>query len=387
MDLRSFWGWIGWLAAVWAAFLIDSGPPAMPWGILGAGIFFACYFVVPVFRDRPAALFAALTGALITANLTMPRIGLETSSFAGNLYALLNTFYLAGEAAYRLPLRWAMAYGALAAAAAVLSAILFAGGPIAMLLPFLVLSVLAFAAALSVYWREFTENREAKARYEALLEEHRKLKRQAKSNEEAARMEERTAIARQIHDSVGHKLTSLLMQLEMFRLNAEGEMQSQAEQMKQLAKASLEETRSAVKTLKEQEPGGIPAVIRLIRNLESESFLQVQFNILPGALSVRLNNEQSIAVYRGIQEALTNAMRHGSSRRVKIQLESPGGRIFRFEVANESDKGSEMAQVHEGFGLTAMRERTEKAGGKLELIHEGGRFIVRGTFPLEVEKE
>jgi signal transduction histidine kinase len=385
--LRSFWGWIGWLAAVWAAFLIDSGSPAIPWGILGAGIFFAFYFVVPVFRGRPAALFAALTGALITANLTIPWIGLETGSFAGNLYALLITFYLAGEAAYRLPLRWAIANGALAAAVTVLSAILFANGPIGLLLPFLLLSVVAFAAALAVYWRESAENREAKARYEALLEEYRKLKRQAKSNEEAARMEERTAIARQIHDSVGHKLTSLLMQLEMFRLNAEGEMRSQAEQMKQLAKASLEETRSAVKSLKEQEPGGIPAVIRLIRNLEAESDLQVQFNILPGALSVRLNNEQSIAVYRGIQEALTNAMRHGSSRRVKIQLESPGGRIFRFEVVNETDKGSETSQVREGFGLSAMRERTEKAGGKLELIHEGGRFIVRGTFPLEDEKE
>jgi signal transduction histidine kinase len=385
--LRSFWGWIGWLAAVWAAFLIDSGSPAIPWGILGAGIFFAFYFVVPVFRGRPAALFAALTGALITANLTIPWIGLETGSFAGNLYALLITFYLAGEAAYRLPLRWAIANGALAAAVTVLSAILFANGPIGLLPPFLLLSVVAFAAALAVYWRESAENLEARARYEALLEEYRKLKRQAKSNEEAARMEERTAIARQIHDSVGHKLTSLLMQLEMFRMNAEGEMRSQAEQMKQLAKASLEETRNAVKSLKEQEPGGIPAVIRLIRNLEAESYLQVQFNILPGALSVRLNNEQSIAVYRGIQEALTNAMRHGSSRRVKIQLESPGGRIFRFEVVNETDKGSETSQVREGFGLSAMRERTEKAGGKLELIHEGGRFIVRGTFPLEDEKE
>ncbi len=384
-NVRSFglWlGWTGWLAAVWAAALLQFGASAVPRGALGCAAFFACYFASPLAGRRPPALLALLTGALLAAAVALPGAG-----GAGLLYALLLAAYLAGEAVYRLPGAYAAAFGALAALALTASALPAAADPAQpRYAGFALLFAAAAAAALALYRRERAGNVEGAARFEALLGEYRKLKRQAKSGEDAARAEERTNIARQIHDSVGHKLTSLLMQLEMFRMNASGAQQAQAEQMKRLAQDSLEETRSAVKALQEQEQGGLPALLRLIRNLEAESYLQVEFTVRHGALSAPLGNEPSVAVYRAIQEAMTNAMRHGASRKIGILLESPAGRVFRFEVTNDVGD-AEARPVREGFGLTAMRDRVEKAGGELTLMRSGGQFLVRGTFKLEQAKE
>ncbi|WP_180955059.1 sensor histidine kinase [Bacillus sp. V3-13] len=151
-------------------------------------------------------------------------------------------------------------------------------------------------------------------------------------------------MARDIHDSVGHKLTALLMQLEV---------------------------------LKQHESGGLPAIMGMLRRLETESFMRIQFTIKDGALSAPLGSVQSIVVYRVVQEALTNAMRHGQGREARIMFEAPGGgSIFRFEVVNERKDNKPFAK---GFGLKSMRERMGQAGGQLEITAYNQLFIVRGT--------
>ena len=75
-----------------------------------------------------------------------------------------------------------------------------------------------------------------------------------------------------------------------------------------------------MKSMKQQETSGLPAIIGLLRRLESESFMRVTLTARHGALTVPLNNIQSIAVYRAVQEAMTNAMKHGSTREVHIIL-------------------------------------------------------------------
>lgn len=115
--------------------------------------------------------------------------------------------------------------------------------------------------------------------YEQLLSQFRKIKRDSVEQEELVRAEERTKIARDMHDSVGHKLTSLLMQLEMLSIQNNSESLSE---LKQLARESLEETRFAVRQLKSTETTGIQSVIQLIRKLEMESHLHIRFTIEKG---------------------------------------------------------------------------------------------------------
>src|SRR5690606_2483980 len=232
------------------------------------------------------------------------------------------------------------------------------------------------------------ERRESRERYSALLSEYRNLKRAAASSAAAARSEERMNVARRLHDSVGHRLTSLLMQLETQRLEAERlgergeESRQRAEELKRLAQQSLDETRAAVTALGEDELMGMPALLRLINNLEVESAMQVEFTLGSGALTVQLDKDQSVALYRAVQEALTNAMRHGAARRARVKVEVPAGRLVRFEV--ENDLRPRTPTFQPGFGLTAMKERVEASGGELEVLEGTNTFLVRGSFPVNV---
>ncbi len=219
--------------------------------------------------------------------------------------------------------------------------------------------------------------KEQKAIYEELLGEYRQLKRMHLVAENNARLEERTKIARDIHDSVGHRLTALIMKLEMLAIqNAD----TQYDELKQMAKESLEETRLAVKALQTEESEGIATVVHLIRKLEAESHILVQFTVKQGILSMPISNEKSVILYRVIQEGLTNAMRHAESREVHISLGKSAIGAISFEIVNQvfTAKAFEF-----GFGLTNMKERVEQIGGNLEVYQTDKQFVVSGTIPSE----
>lgn len=229
--------------------------------------------------------------------------------------------------------------------------------------------------------RYFRDNEKFDREWKSLLVEYRALKRQVLENEEVARVEERNRIARDIHDSVGHQLTALMMQLAVAEQAAgEGKIASMVKQSKQLARESLDGMRKAVKALQGEEEQGIASVIHLIRKLEAESQMRVQLTTKTGVLSQPLTNEQNIAVYRFVQEGLTNAMRHGSSREISIILEIIGEYSFQVKVENKMEISS---PVEEGFGLQNMRKRMEGLNGRMEREVTGGYFSVKGIFPLK----
>lgn len=211
------------------------------------------------------------------------------------------------------------------------------------------------------------------ARHEAIFSEFRDLKRRAVSEEELARQEERVLIADEIHDSVGHKLTALIMQLEMFRLQTSENERERVESLKELANESLDETRRAVKSLKANDTGGLPGILRLIRRLELENMMHIHFAVKYGAFSAPLTGEQSFVIYRSVQEALTNIMKHSDAKEAEITFEAPGGSIFRFEIRNPST-GTD--SYLEGFGLSQMRQRFEKHNGGMKVYQTEGHFIV-----------
>ncbi|WP_231686879.1 sensor histidine kinase [Bacillus sp. JCM 19034] len=110
--------------------------------------------------------------------------------------------------------------------------------------------------------------------------------------------------------------------------------------------------------------------------------MKIHFSVKHGAFAAPLTGEQSFAIYRAVQEALTNIMKHSATREAKIMFESPGGSIFRFEVTNTT---SSNPFFQEGYGLKAMRERLEKVGGLLEIDHDERQFVVRGSIRLITE--
>lgn len=212
--------------------------------------------------------------------------------------------------------------------------------------------------------------------YESLLNDYRIQKRQSYHNEHAARVEERNLIAREMHDSVGHKLTALMMQIEQYSIK---ENKEQYRILKDMTEECLEETRKAVRLLQVGESGGIASIIALIKKLESENNIHVHFTTKQGVLLVNLSNKQNAVLYRSIQEGITNAMKYGSSKAVHITLGvSPIGNLT-FEIRNPY---IHKHPFHYGFGLDNMTKRMEEGQGKLEVLPLDGEFILQGNIPV-----
>lgn len=375
--MRSYGFWVLMLGAAWVLGLMQLSMDIseLTLRIFGSALFFGLFFLMPLLKEKAVLAFLNLAALSVLAILVF----WPDADAALNLYPLLIFAIIAGKAVYRLPVKGAAEIGGILIAGALLHS---TAGDSGISSPFTVLFGFIVYAALAFFRKSYILEDELQERNEALLSEYRKMKRRLLTDEQAARQEERTQIARDIHDSVGHKLTALLMQLEVFRLQADGETADGLGDLKALAKESLEETRNAVKTLKHDEAGGVTAIIGLIRKLEAESFLRIQFSVKHGALSAPLGNEQMVIVYRGVQEALTNVMRHSPAREAEIVFEAPGASIFRFTVSN---KTSGTVPFHEGFGLSSMRERIEQAGGEFRAGPENDLFVVKGSLPLTVK--
>ncbi|WP_366248496.1 sensor histidine kinase [Terribacillus aidingensis] len=356
-----------WTLAYWeyAAFLTVGR-------LTGISVFFILLFIVPLFKEKPliqTLLFC--TQALLTILIFYP-INNELSLFA----ILIQSLIMAEAAFYLSRIKSLIVFSVQILSAAV---ILMMSTVTPSQLYWSALYYLLLVVAL--LYHQVIHNREKEARLsnEALLEEYRRMKRQLLVEEQQARQDERMLIGHEIHDSVGHKLTALLFQFEAFRLTAAEKDKETVEKLKELAEQSLEETRQAVRSFKQHEVGGLQGVIRLIRKLETESFMKINFSVKHGAFAAPLTGEQSFAIYRAVQEALTNIMKHSSTREAQVIFESPGGSIFRFEVINATTHDR---YFQEGYGLKAMRERLEKVGGSLEIDYEAQRFLVRGTIRL-----
>ncbi|MDO6449864.1 sensor histidine kinase [Oceanobacillus profundus] len=373
--MKVYWIWLLFNISPWifALAFFSVSMVELLWRLLGVAIYFVIFFVMPLVTNKPV-----FTMILLSLNTCIAVITLFPSQGDGfNPFLILILSLLIGEACYYLNFRQVsvvVMVGMAGIIALLLSAELsiFTTG-------FIVIYFIFLLIASFKYKQTKYQNDDLRARYDALLSEYRSVKRRLSSDEELARQEERVLIGHEIHDSVGHKLTALLMQLEVFRLQAAEDDKSQIESLKELANQSLEETRNAVKMLKSKDVGGLAGVLRLIRKLETESFIRIHFSVKHGAFAAPLTGEQSFVIYRSVQEALTNIMKHSNAREAEVMFEAPGGSIFRFEINNPVKNDN---RFQEGFGLASMRERIEKTGGELHVQKTDGQFIVRGLLKI-----
>ncbi|GAA0465957.1 sensor histidine kinase [Alkalibacillus silvisoli] len=348
------------------------------WRLLGVAAYFALLFVVPLFYKRPVYLSIVFCLKIIILMLTFFPIG----SIDYHLLIWLALTLLLIEASERLsftPFIVVSLFSLLP-----ISTFVLYGTTSLQTLLFALLYMVIILSAIIYYKIRQHQHEDLLAQYEELYSEHRRLRRRITDHEEAVRQEERHMIGQEIHDSVGHKLTSMIMQIEAFRLTSDTHNEPQINKLKALANESLEETRKAVKTFKQREIGGLQGVMRLIRKLEMESFLQIHFSVKHGAFAAPLNGEQSFVIYRCVQEGLTNIMKHSQAREAQITFDSPGGSIFRFEIVNPTHSDT---SFQKGYGLTSMQERLEKIGGGVE-VHKGERqFVLRAWIRLNERGE
>ncbi|MEH7224787.1 histidine kinase [Bacillus sp. JJ1566] len=344
---------------LWGLFFIYEKSIPTAYSIMICAAVLTVYFFLKI-TPKPVYLYVVITALLLVLGI------IET----GNPFAFLLVMFVALLAANQLGSK---PFKVFVAITAVCLLALFIMMEIKLYVYAFFLLFYLLALQVNELWSKREEQRNL---YEELLGEYRKLKRVALVTEEEARYQERTKIARDIHDSVGHKLTALLMQLEILSIQQGPE---QYNELKELAKESLEETRFAVRTLKDKEHEGIATILQLIKKLEAESHIMVQLTTKQGILSEQLTNQQSVVLYRVIQEGLTNAMRHTHSREIQVVLGKTADGNMEFIIKNRIHK---KVPFQEGFGLSNMRIRVEELRGTLAVYQTDEQFVIKGMIPL-----
>jgi signal transduction histidine kinase len=181
---------------------------------------------------------------------------------------------------------------------------------------------------------------------------------------EASRTTERLRIARDMHDTIGHQLTALAVNLEVATHLADGAAAEYVERSRRLAKDMLSDVRELVSRTREPE-------------LDLQSALHSLFSGVPG-LAVHLSVDSDLrvtdtaqveAVLRCAQEVLTNTLRHADASNLWVSLTRTSDRI---EVCARDD-GRGDSRVNAGHGLTGMRERFEELGGTVDFHTKAGR--------------
>jgi signal transduction histidine kinase len=175
---------------------------------------------------------------------------------------------------------------------------------------------------------------------------------------------ERTRLARELHDETGQALTSILLGLKPLEQQVGEEPVAL---IRELVASALDNVRRLTVELRPpvlDDFGLEPALERLTNIVADRSGLNVQLNV--AARSIALPSEHETALYRIIQESLTNIVKHAQAHSVSIVVTSAEGNVR--AVVEDDGVGFETAALREGaLGLVGMRERVLLLGGRFDL--------------------
>ncbi len=208
-----------------------------------------------------------------------------------------------------------------------------------------------------------------------------------------AQDDERRHIARELHDSAGQTLTTLGMNLARVAQQARAsspELADEAEEGKQLVRELSQEIRTMSYLLHPpllDESGLGEALQWYIRGLEERSGLSVSL-VIPQDLG-RFSHELELAIFRIVQESLTNVHRHSGSKVATIRIARDPQNIS-LEVRDEGkgispEKLVQLQSKGGGVGIRGMRERVLQLGGEMRLDSEGNGTLIAIVLPLANE--
>lgn len=227
-----------------------------------------------------------------------------------------------------------------------------------------------------------------KAKTENLNEELKKtnltLEQYAKKIEELTIEKERNRIAQELHDSIGHSLVALNMNLEYAENIVEikpEKAKSTLENCKKLSKASLSSLRKVVNIMKENssEYDLKNEIERLFENFKSTEEYEFKLEIDEGVK--KLENNIKIVIFKIVREAITNGIKHGKATMFKINV-SLHKEYISFKVENNGI-GIKINDIVKSNGLKGMEERIKEVQGELLFnSSEEIGFIVDGRIPI-----
>ena len=206
-----------------------------------------------------------------------------------------------------------------------------------------------------------------------------------------AQDEERRRIARELHDSAGQNLAALGMILAQLKDDMKGELAQSSKSLKD-AQALVQDLTREIRTTSYLlhppllDESGLPSALRwYVEGLAERSGLRIELNISDNL--GRLAPEMELAIFRLVQECLTNIHRHSGSKTAIIRIGREAGRIYA-EVQDHGkgmsqDRFAEVQSQGVGVGIRGMRERVRQSHGELTVDSNALGTKITAIFPAE----
>ena len=179
---------------------------------------------------------------------------------------------------------------------------------------------------------------------------------------------ERKRLARELHDETGQALTSILLGLKgIEEADSAEDVRQSVLALRELVVATLHDVRRLAIELRPKaldDFGLVPAIERLAETFAEQTNLDVHLEAVLG--ESRLAGEVETALYRIVQEALTNVIKHANARTVSVVLTRKGERVV--VLVEDDGRGFDTAEGRDGgLGLLGMRERIALVGGQVSV--------------------
>jgi signal transduction histidine kinase len=234
-----------------------------------------------------------------------------------------------------------------------------------------------------VFTRIAVNERQARAEVERLAAEvgeaNRKLRAYAAQVDELATVRERNRLAREIHDSLGHYLTVVNVQIEAARAVIDDRERSLdvLRKAQTLTQDGLAEVRRSVAALRSTTAEHRP-LSELLELLVSECrTTRTEASLIVEGLPRELSSQVELTLYRAAQEGLTNVRKHAQAMSVTVTLDYGRSDVIRLQI---EDDGIGVGAGTGGFGLLGVRERALLLGGEVRI-----NTRAEGGFALEVD--
>ena len=201
---------------------------------------------------------------------------------------------------------------------------------------------------------------------------------------EVTALEERQRIAKEIHDTAGHSLTTVIMQTEAAKLIVESnpvEAKSKIVAANLQAKHALEELRDSVHLLSGQRQN--QTLKEALESIIHESTDGTGIIVRSDIQETEVSSAKHRFLCNSLKEGISNGLRHGKATAFWFELKSENGEI-KF-LLSDNGKGVKTDEWKTGFGLSSMQKRAKSFGGEVAFATEEG-FELTITLPKEGEE-
>jgi two-component system sensor histidine kinase UhpB len=199
----------------------------------------------------------------------------------------------------------------------------------------------------------------------------------------AAQEEERTRIARELHDELGQELTAVAMQSERAAHNTPAHNETTFEEIAEAIRQSIDHVRRIARRLRPEaldDLGLVNALISLCRRIGQQSGIRIEPDL--GHKVPSVSPETELVIYRVAQESLTNAVRHAQASKITLSLTTADDHITL--LVRDDGRGIDAPPSGDTAGVSGMRERALLIGAQLRIrSHHGAGTEVQLDVPLD----